>query len=178
MTESQSLFESILGTRTELRPFNESDICVEYLSWLNDKDNMAYSNQRFITHTFETAQEFLRSMNSNGDPFLKICELETGNMVGTITARIQVHHRTADLGILVGKEHWHKGFGYDAWNSLMEYLFTVRDMRKITAGTLSSNTGMNLLAERSQMTLEAIHLRQEIVDKETVNVNFYSKFSE
>ena len=60
----------------------------------------------------------------------------------------------------------------------MEYLFTVRDMRKITAGTLSSNTGMNLLAERSQMTLEAIHLRQEIVDKETVNVNFYSKFSE
>ena len=176
MTESPTFFGSILGTRTELRAFSESDICDEYLSWLNDKDNMAYSNQRFITHTFETAQEFLQSMNSNGDLFLKICELETENMIGTITARIQIHHQTADLGILVGAKYWQKGFGYDAWNLLIKYLFTVRDIRKVTAGTLSCNTGMNLLAVRSQMTLEAIHFQQEIVKDETVNVNFYSKF--
>lgn len=178
MPKSQLQFDSIRGNRTELRVFNETDISTEYLSWLNDKATMAYSNQRFITHTFDTAQDFLKSLNSQGDLFLKICELKTGNMVGTITARFQIHHQTVDLGILVGANHWHKGFGYDAWTSLMEFVFTETNVRKITAGTLSCNIAMNELAVRSQMILEAIHVQQEIVEQEIVDVNFYSKFCE
>jgi ribosomal-protein-alanine N-acetyltransferase len=178
MTTSKPQFDSIRGIRTELLVFDETDISPEYLSWLNNKVTMAYSNQRFIVHTFDTAQHFLESLNSQGDLFLKICELKTGNMVGTITARFQIHHQTADLGILIGSKYWNQGFGYDAWTSLMEFIFREKNVRKITAGTLSCNIGMNQLAERSQMILEAVHIQQEIVEQEIVDVNFYSKFCE
>jgi RimJ/RimL family protein N-acetyltransferase len=49
-------------------------------------------------------------------------------------------------------------------------------IRKITAGTLSSNIGMQKIMEKSGMMLEGRKIRQEIVEGIEEDILFYAKF--
>ena len=96
--------------------------------------------------------------------------------IGTITLYVNPNHGTADLGLLIGKiDYWNGGFGFDAWNSLMRWAFRDLNIRKITAGTLSSNIGMQKIMEKSGMMLEGKN-RQEIVEDIEEDILFYAKF--
>jgi len=50
-------------------------------------------------------------------------------------------------------------FGFDAWNSLMRWAFCNLCIRKITAGTLSSNIGMQKIMEKYGMMLKGRKIR-------------------
>ena len=60
---------SITGNITILESFQESDISDDYISWLNDKKIVRYSNQRFITHNWETSKNFLDSFENSPNYF-------------------------------------------------------------------------------------------------------------
>ena len=51
------------------------------------------------------------------------------------------------------------------------------NIRKITAGTLAINFGMQKLCEDSGMILEAVKKDHQIVDNKTVDFFYYSKFN-
>jgi len=97
--------------------------------------------------------------------------------IGTITLYLNQNHGTADIGILIGDlDYWNGGYGSDAWNSLIRWAFCNLSIRKITAGTLSSNIGMQKVMEKSGMTLEGRKIRQEIVEGIEEDILYYSKF--
>ena len=51
------------------------------------------------------------------------------------------------------------------------------NIRKITAGTLAINFGMQKLCEDSGMILEAVRKDHEIVDNKTFDFFYYCKFN-
>ena len=55
-------------------------------------------------------------------------------------------------------------------------VFSDLNIRKITAGTLSSNIGMQKVMEKSGMMLEGKKIRQEIVEGIEEDILFYAKF--
>jgi hypothetical protein len=116
MTE---VFNQLTGSKVLLRPFLQSDITPEYISWLNDPEVVRYSNQRFIKHTEATCREYWKSFRGTPNLFLSIRNQANDLPVGTMTAWISLPHGTVDIGILIGKKIC---LGYWDWSGCLGYL--------------------------------------------------------
>lgn len=174
MTEG---FNQLTGSRVLLRPFLQSDITPEYISWLNDPDVVRFSNQRFIKHTEESCRVYWESFRDTSNLFLSVRTLAEDSPVGTMTAYVSLPHGTADIGILIGRKSvWGKGVGQDAWDTLMRWLIERRRIRKVTAGTLSCNKGVIRIMKRSGMHCEAIRFDHELFDGQPFDILYYCKF--
>ena len=117
---------------------------------------MSYSDQKFVSHTKESAALYLASFECSQNLFFKIILKESGELVGTLTVYHDKNHGVADIGILIGsKASQGKGIGLDAWVTCVNWLKNILKVRKITAGAMRSNKKMIKIIERSGFVLEA-----------------------
>lgn len=167
----------LIGERLKLDLFKSEDITPAYLGWLNNKFLMRYSNQRFLTHTFENCLAYQKSFEHSDNLFLAIKANEYDDLIGTMTAYINSHHQIVDLGLMIGNENFlGKGYGYEAWCLLLEILLN-NGYRKITAGAAVINFPMIKIMKKSGMNLEATRIRQELIDGKEVDICYYAKFT-
>ena len=111
------------GEGIRLRTFTTADVNDDFVAWLNDPQVVQYSNQRFLSHSRESCLDYLQSFAGSDNLYLAIEDVDSDRLHGSITAYRQVHHGTADIGIMVGnRQAWSRGIGYRAWGLLMAYL--------------------------------------------------------
>ena len=138
---------------------------------------MRYRWQSEQLHSRLSALSYLASFHQTDNLFLAIDDIETDKSIGTMTVYIEKHHGTADIGILIGERNvWGKGFGFDAWSTIMDHLSKSREIRKITGGAVSLNAGMIKVMERAGMTLEATRKAQRVIDGQLVDEVLYARF--
>ena len=134
--------------RLKLINFTDEMISNEYLSWLNDKSLMKFSEQRHKTHDFDSSLKYLNSFKGSDNLFLGIFTKKNNIFIGTITAYLDKHNSVVDFGILIGSSKAKsKGYGLEAWKALTEFYLKF-PVRKITAGTMASNKGMIAICEK------------------------------
>jgi len=171
------MFENQYGSKIYLTLFEYKDITTEYIGWLNDKEVVKFSNQRFLVHTLESSVNYLQSFEGTSNLFLAIKDLSSKQTIGTMTAYISEQHQTVDIGILLGnRDFWGKGIGFDAWSTLVKWANS--NYRKVTAGALAINKPMIALMEKSGMEFEGLKKNHEIVNDCPTDVLFYGKFSD
>jgi len=177
-TPSPSLLELPLdGARVSLRSFQESDITQTYINWLNDPLVVRYSNQRFRLHTVESSLQYLATFNESEHLFFAISDLASLEVVGTLTVYRNLHHGTADIGIMVGHSaSWGRGFGSDAFCTVVQALERSGQIRKLTAGTLAENKAMVRIMERAGFELEGARRGQELLENRPVDLLYYARF--
>ena len=118
-----------------------------------------------------------KDINQKYLSWLKICTIE-GLFIGTLTCYINKIHNHANIGLLIGdKKYQGQGFGLDAWNSAINYLFKVKKIRKIFAGTMDCNVSMKKIFIKSGMKFEARFKQQEILNKKYFDAVYYSVFN-
>lgn len=167
------------GSQILLKPFLATDINDIYVSWLNNKNVMKFSNQRFFVHDNFSCMRYQASFKGSDNLFLGIHSLSEDRLIGTMTAYISRNHGTADVGIMIGdRSLWGMGYGLDAWVTMIDWLLGSKGIRKLTAGTLACNLGMIKVMEQSGMTLEGARKSQEIIEGHPVDVLYYAKFNE
>lgn len=165
------------GGKTLLLRFGRKDISRRYLTWLNNPEVLRFSNQRFRRHGVTSSRRYLKSFVGTDNLFLSIRERRGRRAIGTMTVYVAMPHATADIGILIGETgKWGKGYGLDAWKTLVRWLLAGCGMRKVTGGTLACNTGMMSIFERSGMHLEATRKAQEIVHEQPTDLLHYARF--
>lgn len=168
----------ILSDRLQLETMSEKDISQDYIDWLNDPETMKFSDQRFRPHDKESCKGFLASFENTDSLFLAIKLREKRQMIGTIAANVISQHQTADIGILIGdRPSWGKGYGLEAWSSLMENLFERFNMRKVTGGTLSCNEAMVRIMQKSGMQPDGVRTDQQLVSGTAYDIVHYAKFN-
>ena len=173
-----SRFSELTGRKVHLRRFEASDLTEAYLGWLNDPEVTRFSNQRFRSHTRESATAYIESFAASPSLFLSVCEADTRAPIGTMTAYANSPHATCDVGIMIGeRSFWGGGYGQDAWNTLTGWLLSEAGVRKLTAGCLAKNFAMITLMERSGMAREAVRTDQELLDGEPCDIVHYAKFA-
>ena len=171
-----SLPQVMESDRLRLRAFKPEDIQVNYVAWLNDPQVVQFSNQRFHKHSEASCRQYLASFAHTENRFLAIEDKLTQALIGTLTMYINPHHRTADVGILIGNtNHWGKGYGYEAFALAVESLLQAK-LSKVTAGTMACNLGMIKVMEKCGMTLEATRKAQEMLDGQAVDILYFAKF--
>lgn len=65
---------------------------------------MHFSDQRFETHSRDSALEYLSSFKGIDSVFLAIELRDLAQLTGTATVFANVHHGTADIGVMVGSD--------------------------------------------------------------------------
>ena len=159
-----------------LQHFNYSFITKEYINWLNNSELMKYSENRHEKHTSKSCKKYYETFHNSKDLLFAIIDSKSNEHVGNINAYIDNYNGTADIGILVGKVQ--KGYGYIAWIKMIEILFQKKDIRKITAGTMSENIPMLKIFEKSGMEYEYRKKNQFIYNGSSIDLIGYCIFKE
>lgn len=144
------------------------------ITWLNDPENVTYSEQRHIDHTQYSQYNYINSFK----PPNQFREIHYGtDLVGTITAYVDPYNDIADMGILIGRKYWGDGIGREAWQGLADVLLAT-GVRKLEAACMSLNRGMIKIFEKSGMHEEGRKEAHFLLDKEiTADMVLWAKFS-
>lgn len=123
----------------------------EQAAWLNDPRNTEFSEQRHHTHDKVSCAEYIQKCSK----FWGIQEVDSGDWVGTIAARIDTNNEIADIGILIHHEYAGKGYGTEAWAAVCNTLLnSPSPIRKVEAGCMATNKAMRRLCEKTGMFFE------------------------
>lgn len=168
--------------RLYLVPYTAGMVTDEHVAWLNDPVVVRYSEQRHVKHTIESQHVYLNSFPIGSHIWLiKLGGNGGSHHLGTITAYVDEHNRTANMGILLARNTWGNGIGTEAWRCVMDFLFTRITnfvcVRKIEAGCHLYNDGMIMLARRCKMRIEAIIPEHFILDGETGDMVLFGAFA-
>jgi ribosomal-protein-alanine N-acetyltransferase len=163
--------------RLRIRPFNATDINQTYLSWLNDKEVMRFSNQRFTAHCHKTSMTYLESFSGTSNSFFLLEDAIRRNPIGTATVYRTLQHGTADIGLLLGdRSYWGKGYGKEAWMSILNFLSCEMSVRKVTGGALRANHAMIRIMRQSGMVHDGTRIGHEIIDGCPVDLLYFAHF--
>lgn len=138
----------------EFSNFEYSDISKNYLSWLNDKDHMKFSQQSQLLHDVDSSRKYIDTFTGTMNKFLAIKRGRV--LVGTATIYRSTDHFSCSCGIMIGTEFSGQGIGKLAWNILVTDLARTLKIRKVEAGTQIENIKMISLFKNSGMKFEKV----------------------
>jgi len=107
----------------------------------------------------------------DGDDWLQlaIVERESGDFIGDLGIRALDDHAQVELGITIAPDRRQKGYAREALHAIMDVLFRIRKIHRITAVADRRNVASLAMLERSGMRREAVLrenslFRDEFVD--------------
>jgi [ribosomal protein S5]-alanine N-acetyltransferase len=166
--EREALSELVAaGEHVGLRALTSADVGERYLSWMNDREVTQFLESRFVRHTIDSLHEYVDEMSARSDVLvLAIVELRDDRHVGNVKiGPVDVRHRTADLGLLIGeKDRWGKGYATEAIRLATRCAFEQLDVRKLTASCYSSNVGSVNAFRRAGWRYEGARPQQFLAD--------------
>ena len=172
-----------------LRPFGRKELLSDdYLKWMNDPSVtqtigrydylMPVSRKKLI--------DYFNGLDSASTIFLAIYRMNTTSrfkpekctFIGTLKIYdIDALSRRASIGILIGeKQEWGKGHAQRAIRLASQYIFDVLGLRKIFAGYLSTNIGMERAFLKNGFKKEAVFKKHLYFAGHLVDHVFVSKF--
>jgi RimJ/RimL family protein N-acetyltransferase len=169
----------LFGVGFVLRPFAEDLITPRYVGWLNDRELMKYSRQRFYDHDIESCSRFAASFNDSPNYFWAILadDPQLGH-IGNLTANVDSQNQLADLTLMVGaKEAQGMGFGAAAFALALDYLLKQGGMRKVTGGTMAINQGFLRVMQKSGMVEDGVRQRHFLYQGQEINCIMYAKYA-
>lgn len=171
-------YDTIKTARLILEPFSGKHLSEKYVSWLNDPEVVKFSENRHQIHTLESCSQYVESFKGSNNFLWAIKLADNGEHIGNINAYWDINNNVADLGIMIGERGaWGKGFGYEAWQAVCDYLFAEKNVRKITGGCVAKNLGMIHIMRKSQMEEDGCRKQHHLLDGETVGVIHMAVFN-
>lgn len=170
--------EPLVTARLRLEPFGDQHLSDTYVGWLNDPAVVRYSEQRHRQHTLETCRAFAESFADSADCLWAIAIADSAQHVGNIAAYIDGANGVADVSIMIGdRATWGHGIGLEAWKAVCDYLLRRPDIRKVTAGTMASNTGMLAIMRKAGMIDDGRRADHYLLDGRPVDLVYAALFA-
>jgi [ribosomal protein S5]-alanine N-acetyltransferase len=166
--------------RLTIEPFSEARLTERYVSWLNDRETMRYSENRQRTHTLQSCREYAGSFEDTPHYFWAIVARDHAlGHIGNINAYVEPAHGVADVGIVVGERaSWGRGYGTEAWVGVCDFLLRTAGIRKVSAGAVAVNRAMIAIMRRAGMQPDGIRAAHQIIEGEAVDVVHAALFRE
>jgi RimJ/RimL family protein N-acetyltransferase len=141
-----------------LRLLREEDVSEAYLGWMSDPRVTQYLEARFHLHTMEDLRRYVACT-----PIMGL--FNNGTHVGNIKLDTNEHHGRGDIGLLIGPEHWGKGYATWAIKAMTDYAFYI-GLHKVTAGAYAGNVGSIRAFEKAGFEQEGVLRDHWLVDGE------------
>lgn len=162
----------------------------EYLSWMNDLEITKTLGRFDYLMPVDRSKlvEYYQGMNHNNTVFLAIY-IGDSSFVGskdktamTFIGTIKIYEidqlaRRASIGIAIGdRANWGKGYSTKAVRIACKYIFEILGLRKITAGYVASNIGMERAFLKNGFEIEAVFKEHLFYDGGYMDHKFVCKF--
>lgn len=170
--------EPLVTARLRIEPFSGQHLTERYVSWLNDREVMRYSEQRHRHHTLESCRAFVDGFAGSPDCLWAIVVAGSTRHVGNIAAYVDTVNGVADVSIMIGdRAAWGQGLGLEAWQAVCGYLLRRRDIRKVTAGTMAENAGMLAIMRKAGMIDDGRRAAHYLLDGRPVDLVYAALFA-
>ena len=162
----------------------------EHVDWLNDKNLMKWSEQRYKDHSYTSQAQFLEDARFHGNPLvwdirlaptpaigslLGESRMTTSVSIGSLHAYCDERHRRVDLGIMLGPQYHGNGYAAEAWDSVCMYLATKHHMRKFEAALVDGNVPIMKMLMRLGWAPEARREHHFIIDGQPYGLVLFGK---
>ena len=158
-----------------LKKFKKKYITKNYISWLNNKELMKFSEQRHLFHDYNTCLEYYNSFKKTNNVFFAIFDKQKNIHIGNITIIIDLFNQLAKISILIGYPN--QGYGSATWKESIKYVKNNYNLRKITAGTVSANIAMIKIFKKNNMIYEYAKKKYDIENHKLIDFNFYCLYN-
>ena len=132
-------FKKLVGDNIYLSPRSSEDAEM-FTKWLNDFNTTDYLGRSAQIMTLEKEKKYLEDTAESTDAFV-IVTIEEDKMIGTVSLeKVNIHHRTAVLGIFIGDADYRgKGIGTEAIRLILDYGFNYLNLNNIRLDVLAVN---------------------------------------
>lgn len=89
-----------------------------------------------------------------------------GLVIGSVGQTVNKNHQRGELGYMIAKEHWNRGYCTEAVRALMNYGFSVLDLNRVQAMHFPRNPASGRVMQKLGMTREGL-LRQYVCNRGT-----------
>lgn len=165
--------------RLQLRwPLTEPD--PRHVEWLNDKELMRWSEQRYLGHDMLSQKVYLYEAYKSGNPIVfdirlpPACNMP-GFSIGTISAYIDRRHRRVDMGIMIGPDYHGQGYASEAWMGVMQALSKEFVVEKWEAGCNEWNGPMKAVLRRCGYSWEGTRTNHFRVDDKPCDLELFGR---
>lgn len=133
----------IIGKNIFIKILSMDDVTDNYVKWMQDEDVTQFLESRWKSYSLDDIKEYVESMNdSQNDFLLGIFLKENKTHIGNIKIGNVNHiHGFGDIGLLIEKNHWGRGYGKEAIELATKYAFEELNLNKLFAGIYSNNVG-------------------------------------
>jgi len=157
---SRDFSDDYLSTvRMHLRPLRQSDDAALFLVTSDPEVMRFWDWPEHTSPTITTAfvAALLEEVAAGKAHYWAICLGRKGRVIGTSDlSEIDEHHRRAEVGFMVAREYWGKGYAFEAMHTVIEYAvrsigierFRHRHTREMNAPRCSSDALASCLRVR------------------------------
>ena len=167
------------GEKISLRPLMLTQVEIEYLQdWLEDEENIRYGGfAKTMPQTLEHVSSYLSKLNNN--PNVRIFKIVNPLVyIGNIRIDIDWMWRVATVSLLIGKEHWGKGYGTEAIGLITDFAFNDLGMHRCEAGVLEGNFASTRSFIKNGYKSEGVRRDRRFNQGEYTNEIMYGKIKE
>lgn len=161
--------------RLILRPFSPDDFEAVH-SWAGNPDNVRYMS--FGPNTEELTRGFLAAVKPGID--FAVVLKDGGKVIGSCGLYTDDENDTGELGWILHKDFWKRGYGTELCGELMRYGFETLKLRRLIAPCAAVNYGSYRVMERNGMRREALHRKAfwARIDKAWIDSAVYAILAE
>jgi RimJ/RimL family protein N-acetyltransferase len=156
----------------QIKKFTKKDITKEYIKFLNNKENLKFSDQRHENYNYKKCLSYLNKFRNSSNLFLKI--IANKKLIGTLTCYVDIHNKNVQIGFLIGnKKTQNKGYATLVLKRLIVYFFK-KKYKKISCGMVEINKPMISVCKKNKMFLDAKLTKEKLIEKKFYDVLIYS----
>ena len=102
-------------------------------------------------------------------------EAMTETVIGTaILFNFEVLSGLAEIGYLLGREHWGKGYAFEAMTAFIELSHSTLDLRRLEATVDVRNAASNALLQPLGFTIEGVLRERWLAAEELQDINLHA----
>ena len=155
----------MLINNTKAYPAKMDDVCQDWIDALNNPEIVKFSNQRFRKHTISSQTSFLKKKLLDKSSRIFIFKNDN-QMIGVgELSKIDFKNLNAEISyMIINKFFWGKGIGTQIVQQLILIGFNELNLKKLFAGTNSSNIGSQKVLLKNGFQIEGTQKEHLITD--------------
>lgn len=141
----------------EIHRYGSDAEAVRHMDWGPNSED---ETRAFVQHVLTTQTEVSRKTFE-----LAVCLKESGELIGGVGIRIKSDvNREGDIGYILRRDCWGKGFGTEAARAMLRYGFESLGLHRIYATAAPPNSASRRVLEKMGMRQEGV-LRQHVLQR-------------
>lgn len=156
----------MLYNNIKASPAKIDDVCQDWVDALNNPEIVKYSNQRFRKHSISSQTSFLKKKLADKSSRIFIFKNDNEMIgVGEIS-KIDFKNLNAEISyMIINERFWGKGIGTQIVQKLVLIGFSELNLKKLYAGTNSSNIGSQKVLKKNAFQIEGTQKKHLITDE-------------